>query len=65
MVHLKSIEKDVEIVNRHDNGAEWGRVLLSLSPYHTLIYLLVTLPIPSRDEKSNFIFVHEGFGYSP
>ncbi|KEH18414.1 hypothetical protein MTR_8g018615 [Medicago truncatula] len=42
----------------------WGRVLPSPSPYSTLIYLPVTLPISSGDEKSNLIPVPDGFGYS-
>ncbi|KEH43272.1 hypothetical protein MTR_1g089550 [Medicago truncatula] len=48
---------------RHDNGAGWGRVLPSPSPYPILIYLPVTLPIPNGDEKLNLIPVPDGFGY--
>ena len=48
---------------RHDNGAGWGRVLHSSSPYLILIYLLVTPPIPNSDEKLNIIPVPDGFGY--
>ncbi|AES73667.1 hypothetical protein MTR_3g107490 [Medicago truncatula] len=48
---------------RHGNGAEWGRVLPSPSPYLILMYLPVTLLISNGDEKLNFIPVPEGFGY--
>jgi len=40
---------------RHGNGAGWGRVLPSPSPYPILTYLPVTLPIPNGDEKLNLI----------
>jgi len=48
---------------RHGNGAGWGRVLPSPSPYPILIYLPATLPIPNGDEKLNPIPVPDGFGY--
>ncbi|KEH25604.1 PIF1-like helicase [Medicago truncatula] len=50
-------------VVRHGNGAGWGRVLPSPSPYPILIYLPVTLPIPNGDEKLNPIPVPDEFGY--
>ncbi|AES89950.1 hypothetical protein MTR_4g082170 [Medicago truncatula] len=48
---------------RYGNGAGWGRVLPSPSPYPILIYLPVTLSIPNGDEKLNPIPVPDGFGY--
>jgi len=53
----------LRLKSRHGNGAEWRRVLLSSSPYLTLIYLHVTLPISSGDEKSNLISVLDSSRY--
>jgi len=48
-------------------GMEMGRsgdgFYLPRPPYPTLIYLLVTLLIPNKDEKSNLIPIPDGFGY--
>ncbi|AES79352.1 hypothetical protein MTR_7g064770 [Medicago truncatula] len=49
--------------NRHGNGIRWRQVLPFPSSYPTSIFLLVTLPISSGDEKSNLIPVSDGFGY--
>jgi len=49
--------------SRHGNGAGWGRLLPSPSPYPILIYLHVTLLISNGDEKLNLILVPDGFGY--
>lgn len=51
------------ITGRHGNGVGEGEFYLLRSYTFTLKYLHVTLHISNKDEKSNFIFVPNGFEY--